>query len=506
MNYKIKFLNTAATAIILGIMIFPLFGFLIPQKANAVWGVGDVTSVFPVPGSVFPTVETNPAVVAGSAAAGEGAQGTLAEMLLNASLKVAGQEFKKAILDRFVDNLITWINNDGQGQVVEDWNSFFINAADTAIGNFIYDTGNFRDLCSPFGFQVQLLLSTPKAFNVRTKCSLSQIVQNIQTFYDDFRQGGWIAYNYQWDPRNNFYGASIMAFDEAQKQAAAATEASKSEAESSSGFLGMKNCKVVSGKKVCSITMPGNLVGNAASEALIKIPTNSIINADDLAGYLGAILDAAINRLTIAGVKGLQKATSDNLPPTDLCLGLSDNPVIYAQCKEMNKGSDNILRRAKIVFLKQISDTITPRIKADETLMMASSTEQALITNLNTLSTTCSVAAINIVVEQISTNTTAVNISSLITREQSVLTRIKTAIVNNKAIIDQLENARAKLNQTNNVSAIYSEFQTLIDANAADTFLGDATATKTTVENTVSSVKTDLDAKFEACGQNPLPM
>ena len=47
----------------------------------------------------------------------------------------------------------------------------------------------------------------------KVTCSLNQIVGNINSFVENFRNGGWLAYQESWYPKNNFYGATIIAND-----------------------------------------------------------------------------------------------------------------------------------------------------------------------------------------------------------------------------------------------------------------------------------------------------
>ena len=44
----------------------------------------------------------------------------------------------------------------------------------------------------------------------KVTCSLNQIVGNINSFFENFRNGGWLAYQ-KLVSKNNFYGATIIA-------------------------------------------------------------------------------------------------------------------------------------------------------------------------------------------------------------------------------------------------------------------------------------------------------
>ena len=168
---------------------------------------------------------------------------------------------------------------------------------------------------------------------------------------EDFRNGSWLAYQETWYPRNNFYGGTIIAVDEAARAEAQGREAAEREALAGRGFLSFtkddcvadktggyidKECKTIGPaqpekptyKKVRRTVTPGAIVGEAAANLTVTTPINRIIHSDDLTLYLSAIVDAAINQLTKEGIewlttKALKAKQSTRISPAFPCAGLT---------------------------------------------------------------------------------------------------------------------------------------------------------------------------------------
>jgi len=238
---------------------------------------------------------------------------------------------KKRLLDMLVDQIITWIQGGGKPQFVTDWQKFISDAAGAAVGDVVLQT-NSAFLCAPFKYQIQLSLLPVKKFSQRIACTLDDIVANIEDFYNDFTNGGWIAYNELWQPQNNYYGTMLMVHDEALIKAAAAQQAAQDEALAGKGFLPVKRCKgggianatpqdidvmdlrkdyegnYCQEKDLETIT-PGNVVGEMAVKA-VGSDIDYILSAQELEQYVAAIANAVINRVIKEGV-GVIKGSSE---------------------------------------------------------------------------------------------------------------------------------------------------------------------------------------------------
>lgn len=236
----------------------------------------------------------------------------------------------KIILDWIVDETVTWIQGGGKPGFVTNWENFAQDAVNIGVGSVIQET-NLAFLCSPFKLQIQLSLMAPERFQHRIECTLDKIIANIDSFYDDFSQGGWLAYNTIWEPQNNYYGQILLIHDEAVVRAAQKKEAALNEALASKGFLSVKRCvewnddyidycKALGGtddscKKdapACSrheIMTPGDAVGRLAGEAI----TSDIRWAENIKSWTAALVNATMNRLIKEGLSLMKKSTDVSL-------------------------------------------------------------------------------------------------------------------------------------------------------------------------------------------------
>lgn len=259
---------------------------------------------------------------------------TFIKKVIEKALAVLLETLRKQLLDHFVDSIIKWIQGvDEKPMFVTNWRKFLSDVAGEAVGEYI-ETTKLAFLCQPFDFQIRVSLPQPGRPPLPT-CTLNQIVGNIEDFYEDFRNGGWIAYNEMLYPWNNPYGAYLMALEGEAYEAAAALAEKQKETEQSQGFLNTKRCKkcvaysdTVAGPiphpgetpEQCEaiknsglrdfqcleeeLTTPGGLIAGQVQQAL-NVDIDYILSSKDFEVYAAAILDALINRLFRAGVNGL---------------------------------------------------------------------------------------------------------------------------------------------------------------------------------------------------------
>jgi len=227
-------------------------------------------------------------------------QTSIADDILDVLDKVILQTLKKRLLDMVVDQVIGYIQGEGEPRFITDWQGFFGDIAGAAVGDLAQALG-LGFLCSPFSLQLRLSigLSGVDRFKTRFSCTLDQIVGNIENFYEDFRNGGWIALNTSWQPQNNFYGSLLLAWDEQYNATANKLFAAANEVQAGGGFLDVKKCDE-NGENCVTVT-PGRALGDLASKA-IGSDIDFIVEAEDLGAYIAAIADALINRVIREGV------------------------------------------------------------------------------------------------------------------------------------------------------------------------------------------------------------
>ncbi len=249
--------------------------------------------------------------------------------------KVLLQTLKKRILDMMVDQIIGYVQGEGSPRFVTDWKGFMDDVAQGAVGEFAKELG-LGFLCSPFSLQLRLALLPVQRFPVNQfDCTLDKIVGNIQNFYDDFRNGGWVAFDSALQMNNNYYGALILGMTAKHNAIAEALGVAGQELSVGSGFLSAKRCidelgievppdqveayraavqrdRTGTRKLTCDIVTPGRTLG-AAVEKAVGTDIDFIVNAQDLSAYVAAIADALINRVIKEGF-GLLGVSTPNGP------------------------------------------------------------------------------------------------------------------------------------------------------------------------------------------------
>lgn len=222
------------------------------------------------------------------------------------------------LIQTLTNQTVAWITGD------EGRNSGFVknleqNAkteADARAGEFLNHLSGIN-LCSVnLKKLVKLQLTTPgfEHLNTQLQCTLTGIVNNVDSFYRDFSQGGWPAFvSIAVNPQNNAFGASMIAQINLEATKTSAKKASEKRIDAGDLFKGVlkrKKAEVcdadVDGNEYCYTqeenTTPGAIVSDALKENLNHVgidmaigEATAISNAVDAA--ISTILNAMIQRL-----------------------------------------------------------------------------------------------------------------------------------------------------------------------------------------------------------------
>ena len=352
-------------ALIITITVFTSGLFFPLQKAQALFGVADIT--------------INP----------EGVVGWLTDISfksLDLALKAALEALKKRLLDQITDKIVQWIQGGGKPKFVEDFKGVLEDATQATIGDVAREVG-LAELCSPFKLSVRVGIQEPPPFSQRVSCTLDDIVGNVSDFIGDFRKGGWIGYNEIWQPQNNIYGLWLMTNEEVAKRTEKKEEASRQEVQAGRGFISVKKCaewtlyaqnadstnveeldrkateefpdpkpydpstppeipayandptRYYNPEWKCTserVTTPGTAIAEGIERSLYA-DIDYLTNTTDLTAYVGAILDAAINRLIREGVKGVQSMLPSGSTPPGSCNDLATQAARDACNEYKNK-------------------------------------------------------------------------------------------------------------------------------------------------------------------------
>ncbi len=351
----------------------------------------------------------------------------------------------KRIIDYIVDQTVQWIQGGGEPKFVTNWDGFVKDAGKIAFDAVIHEIA-LAGLCSPFGLQVRLALLPVKKFSTQIRCTLDDVVKNINNFYVDFSVGGWDGYLLSLEPQNNFYGAMLLANDKLVTEIKKSQDTAQKEASAGKGFLGVKKCKAGTIKKDLQETgytykkgdklnkddkkgmtqaeanemnkpmskkggeatydtkgmikddagnyckssdlensTPGALVGDAVGSAI----TTDSVWAANISSWVSALVNAAINRLVEKGLSEMTKSDPDAQPDYYPEEYASIRAAYYEQDKE--RMISEVRRAAGNGIGVDVSAT------TQETLAYASST-LAMLQEMQSLG--CSVSANEIIIAQ----------------------------------------------------------------------------------------------------------
>lgn len=249
------------------------------------------------------------------------------------SIKYAATTVMQQLLLDLTNNIVKCINTydpqtgdcaGGDSLLVLDFNSLLENAADIAGARFLNELTGVN-LCSTVpAVKLQIALLPTPDFKQRSACTLDKIVSNITSFYNDFTNGGWAAWDESAKPNNNAFGEWITATNETvARQFAASQKANK---ETTNGFKPTKKCisstdetahpasTLKADDVYCSASMvitPSGTVESSVNFSALS-PIRSLEN--NLAALYGdspfgialtAVSNALLNKVTTVGLSAL---------------------------------------------------------------------------------------------------------------------------------------------------------------------------------------------------------
>ena len=235
------------------------------------------------------------------------------------SKSAAMQTFKEYVLDplayiaaqtlirTMTNQMLGWIQGKDNSGFVENLEDELFKAAD-AEGGALLNSLLPINMCGNIGAFLQLSLRAPVSLRQRLECTLTDIVENVENFYNDFEQGGWPAFiGINLRPQNNPYGAYLIALDakiEAETKRQRATETNLLKGK---GFLGFRvpretNCQPLDPGDAAAIKQLGPLTGQKLVEPTGDIgestaslcditydeKTPGTVFADSLSGIVGS--------------------------------------------------------------------------------------------------------------------------------------------------------------------------------------------------------------------------
>ncbi len=365
--YKNSPLRESLAAILLMAMIFSAGGWVLfyPKPAQAMVGIPDIIGG---PANIVANVRDAAKwawekVQAAYAYAADQIKTAYiwwqkSNTLLARASRVAAQITLHTVLNMLTNDLVKWIQGGGEPRFISDWEGFLKEAGDKAGGLFVDKYLGAGWLCEPFDVDIKIALLRVPSFDERVKCTISDIVENIHDFYEDFRAGGWQGWIELTKPKNNLYGAYLIAHNEKIRLEDAAEEAAEKEGISGRGFLSIKVCtkgKIVnnydgSTYSTCNdtescksakesvegdmdysfecekekVSTPGSVLSDVTSRALDRSMDTLSRQVADLTDSLGqfapyiiAVSNALINRLLKEGLAAIKTSGPSSENPSE---------------------------------------------------------------------------------------------------------------------------------------------------------------------------------------------
>jgi len=291
---------------------------------------------------------------------------------------------KQRLIANLTDRTVDWIQNAGNPRVVGSYyEDVFKESLNAALGDAALEIGA-GELCSPidWGVSLQLQLAKPQTLSERVDCTLSDVISNveggIESFQKSFETGGWVGYQEIMEPQNSRWGVALLTQEELLRRQSERQGTARYEAEVGQGFIGVKRClqwkcvadspqealeagcryigETISGNDYYSespdlkpysgiedrpagsgwrcitgeTVSPGKMLGDAVAQNM-EIEGLSIVNADDVAPAIAAIVNAAINRVIKEATEGISYAVGRSTA-TQNCDEL-DSPALQKICE-----------------------------------------------------------------------------------------------------------------------------------------------------------------------------
>lgn len=235
-------------------------------------------------------------------------------------LDLIGRILVAALIRSLTDMIISWIQGDDGANVgfVGNLEQELRRQVDARAGEILNQIAGI-DLCGNIGAHLQLTLRVPGGLRQELECTLTDIIDNVESFFTDFRNGGWETFlRMSLEPQNNPQGAWLLAVDAKLTGELARYNSFLGQINGSYPFLGfgseeisIRNC--VSTKGEGDPENPGAIPGaKCTTEKKIKTPGTLVEKlleesttsgfefayvADEIDEAISAIINALIQRL-----------------------------------------------------------------------------------------------------------------------------------------------------------------------------------------------------------------
>ncbi len=306
------------------------------------------------------------------------AAGAIMYILKEFGLDIVARFLTRVFLSKMQNGIMGQVlksGRDGGPAFVQDWRKFLQNAqyrgedvlraevADATLGSNPTVCPYMRSsLAQIFGAQQTVpnfnssnyRVDSLQPFKLRNRCSLPTGL-DVNSFRNDFSNGGWDAWGKLIQPQNNFYGVYNDSLSELYKQRGFEQGIDKSEAESGSGNVSKRaNCSGEGPNRQCTVLgvviTPGTIFSDSEKSKINK-ELDWLIGADELSEVIANFTSVVLSNLANYAANAI---VSENPPRED---------PTYDASSEMNRAEQQ-----EEGIEEYISATPTPTPPPEETI------------------------------------------------------------------------------------------------------------------------------------------
>lgn len=212
----------------------------------------------------------------------------------------------KTAVQQATKSIVRWINSGFQGSpsFIQNPEAFFLDVADRVAGDFIYGS-DLDFLCSPIQFNVRVALATKQFQDFEPICRLTDVISNVQGFYEgNFQAGGWPAWFQAVNSSTDLpAGALVAANAEMTLRIQRKTGIEEHKLDWGSGFFSWEECYEEEGTEYCETLTPGHVIAETLNFHLTT-GERSLIEADEINEIISALF-AQLGQQVITGMGGL---------------------------------------------------------------------------------------------------------------------------------------------------------------------------------------------------------
>ncbi|PIT91116.1 hypothetical protein COU17_02025 [Candidatus Kaiserbacteria bacterium CG10_big_fil_rev_8_21_14_0_10_49_17] len=498
-------------ALLLVVSIIMPYSFLaVPQKTEAAAGLFGCASAAGIGAGLSVAISTLAVPVNDALNNINQNARTSKECILDGVVAV----LREALIAALVRSVVNWINSgfEGNPAFITDFQQFLTNIADEIIGEFIYGS-DLAFLCSPFQLKVRVSLGLSYTQRYSPpKCTLSQVVGNVQNFIQgNFLNGGWLAFNQLHSQTGNNPVLGLISADfELQGRIRDAQFTKTKAIDWGQGFKPFEICKdsnpgvatVPGGVKraqKCETATPGQFINHQLNRT-VSSSIGQLELADEIDEIIGALFRQLVSKL-LTGAGGLLGASRSSSSSGSYLTQLYQSSEARAQesvTDVANNALDTVLARENA--FQSAKKTSLTRLALSESLLI--DLRACYAGKLGSLSAADEATAESRM-EQAS-STVASNIKPLMTTIAREIAESETTIEKLIAIKVKIGDAETR---TEVETIIEEELDPLLSSPAVHSpeVVGSAQQQKDDVNSLMGTLDAQTNSKISECNAFPPP-